>query len=167
MLTLSITFGAERRTEDHSMSSLRNDFLDRALVVPTMATGGAAFFTSAEAGQNGIAGRAGGVEVNDTSKSPVADADGIVSIEEPRTALATIRRKKTKPAPERLPWFDPWRGARGPALRSLVVTIRDALDKHEKTSGDRRRARRPDDQRRYESAVETVVANLAQRHRQR
>jgi hypothetical protein len=99
--------------------------------------------------------------VNDTSKSPVADPDGIVSIEERRTALATISRKKTKPAPERLPWFDPWRGARGPAQRSLVATIRDALDKHEKDAGERQRARRPDDQSRYEIAVETVVANLA------
>jgi hypothetical protein len=72
------------------------------------------------------------------------------------------RNKATKKAPpERLPWFDQWRGARGPALRSLVVTIRAALDKYEKTTGDRRRARRPDDQRRYEIAVETVVANLA------
>ena len=48
--------------------------------------------------------------MNDTSKSPVADAGCIVFIEQPGTALATIRRKKTKPAPERLPWFDPWRG---------------------------------------------------------
>ena len=39
--------------------------------------------------------------------------------------------------------------------------LRDALDKHEKTTGERRRARRPDDQRRYEIAVETVVANLS------
>jgi hypothetical protein len=99
--------------------------------------------------------------VNAASKSPVADADGIVCIQEARTALATIRRKKTKPAPERLPWFDPCRGARGPALRSLVLTIKDAVDKHEQTVGDRRRARRLDDQRRYEIAVETVVANPA------
>jgi hypothetical protein len=72
-----------------------------------------------------------------------------------------MKKSKKKPQPERLPWFDQWRGARGPALRSLVVTIRDALDKREKTTGDRKRARRPDDQRRYEIAVETAVANLA------
>jgi hypothetical protein len=72
------------------------------------------------------------------------------------------RNKATKkPPPERLPWFDQWRGARGAALRSLVVTIRVALAEHEKTTGDRKRERRPDDQRRYEIAVETVVANLA------
>ena len=39
--------------------------------------------------------------------------------------------------------------------------IRYALAEHEKTTGDRKRARRPDDQRRYEIAVETVVANLS------
>ena len=66
-----------------------------------------------------------------------------------------------KPPPERLPWFDQWRGARGPALRSLVVTIREALAEHEKTTGDRKRERRPDDRRRYEIAVETVVSNLS------
>jgi hypothetical protein len=42
-----------------------------------------------------------------------------------------------------------------------VVTIRDALAEREKTTGDRKRERRPDDQRRYEIAVETVVSNLA------
>jgi hypothetical protein len=72
------------------------------------------------------------------------------------------RNKATKkPPPERLPWFDQWRGTRGGALRSLVVTIRDALAEREKTTGDRKRERRPDDQRRYEIAVETVVSNLA------
>jgi hypothetical protein len=72
------------------------------------------------------------------------------------------RNKATKkPPPERLPWFDQWRGARGPALRSLVVTIREVLDKQEKAVGERKRTRRPDDGRRYEIAVETVVANLA------
>jgi hypothetical protein len=42
-----------------------------------------------------------------------------------------------------------------------VVTIRDAVDQHEKTTCDRKRTRRRDDQRRYEIAVETVVANLS------
>jgi hypothetical protein len=46
-------------------------------------------------------------------------------------------------------------------VHSLVVTIRDALGKREKTTGDGRRARRQDDQRHHEIAVETVVANLA------
>ena len=98
--------------------------------------------------------------MNDTSKSPVADADDIVSIEEPRTDLPNIRRRKTKPLPERLRWFDAWRAARGPALRSVVATIGKALDKHERDAAERKRARRADDQRRYEIAVETVVANL-------
>ena len=72
------------------------------------------------------------------------------------------RNKATKKPPsERLPWFDQWCGARGPALRSLVATIREALDRHENAAGERQRARRADDQRRYEIAVETVVANLA------
>jgi hypothetical protein len=66
-----------------------------------------------------------------------------------------------KPPPERLRWFDQWRGARGPALRSLVATIREALDEHEKAAGERKRTRPADVQRRYEIAVETVVANLA------
>jgi hypothetical protein len=83
------------------------------------------------------------------------------SDDQPRQPAPIGKSKKTKTEPERLPWFDQWRGARGPALRSLVVTIRDALDNHEKTNGDCRRARRPDDQRRYEIAVETVLANLA------
>jgi hypothetical protein len=43
----------------------------------------------------------------------------------------------------------------------LVATVREALDKHEKTAGERQRTRRADDQRRYGIAVETVVANLA------
>ena len=80
------------------------------------------------------------------------------SDDQPRQPAPTGKSTKTKPEPERLPWFDQWRGARGPALRSVLVTIRDALDKHEKTAGDRKRARRPDDQRRYQIAVETVVA---------
>ena len=68
-----------------------------------------------------------------------------------------------KPPPQRFPWFDQWRGARGPALRSLVATVREVLDKHEKAAGGRQRARRADDQGRHEIAVETVVANLAHR----
>jgi hypothetical protein len=71
----------------------------------------------------------------------------------------TTARKK--PPPQRFPWFDQWRGARGPALRSLVATVREVLDKHEKAAGGRQRARRADDQGRHEIAVETVVANLA------
>jgi hypothetical protein len=47
----------------------------------------------------------------------------------------------------------PMAGARGPALRSLVVTIREAFDKHEKAAGERKRTRRADDQRRYRIAV--------------
>jgi hypothetical protein len=66
-----------------------------------------------------------------------------------------------KPAPQRLPWFDQWRGARGPALRSLVATISEVLNKHDSAAGGRQRARRADDQRRYQIAIETVVANLA------
>jgi hypothetical protein len=66
-----------------------------------------------------------------------------------------------KPPPQRFPWFDEWRGARGRALRGLVTIIREALDKHEKAVGERKRARRSDDSRRYEIAVETVVSNLA------
>jgi hypothetical protein len=78
-----------------------------------------------------------------------------------RPSYPSAAVKGIKPAPERLPWFDQWRGARGPALRSLVATIREALDRHENAAGERQRARRADDQRRYEIAVETVVANLA------
>lgn len=70
-----------------------------------------------------------------------------------------MNKATKKPPPERLPWFDQLRGARGAALRSLVVIIRDALAEQENTTGDRKRERRPDDQRRYEIAVETVVAN--------
>jgi hypothetical protein len=66
-----------------------------------------------------------------------------------------------KPPPQRFHWFDEWRGARGPALRSLVTIIREALDKQEKAVGKRKRKRRLDDGRRYEIVVETVVANLA------
>ena len=65
----------------------------------------------------------------------------------------TRGRATKKPAPARLPWFDPWRGARGPALRSLVATIREALDKRENVADERQRARRAGDQRRYEIAV--------------
>ncbi len=72
-----------------------------------------------------------------------------------------MKKPTKKPAPERWSWFDQWRGARGPALRTLVATIRATLNAHEKAAGERQRARRPDDQRRYEIAVETVVANLA------
>jgi hypothetical protein len=82
------------------------------------------------------------------------------SIVASRQPLARNKATK-KPPPDRLPWFDQWRGARGAALRSLVLTIRDALAEREKTTGDRKRERRPDDQRRYEIAVETVVVNLA------
>ena len=42
-----------------------------------------------------------------------------------------------------------------------MTIIREALDKHEKAVGGRKRTRRLDDGRRYEIAVETVVANLA------
>jgi hypothetical protein len=45
---------------------------------------------------------------------------------------------KTKTEPERLPWFDQWRGARGPALRSLVAIVREVLDKHEKARVERK-----------------------------
>jgi hypothetical protein len=69
--------------------------------------------------------------------------------------------RRIKPPPERLRWLDQWRGARGPALRSLVATICEALGGHENAAGERQRARRAADQRRYEIAVETVVANLA------
>ena len=42
-----------------------------------------------------------------------------------------------------------------------MATIGEALDQYEKSNGERRRARRELDQRRYEIAVETVIANLA------
>jgi hypothetical protein len=82
------------------------------------------------------------------------------SDDQPRQPAPIGKSTKTKPEPERLPWFDQWRGARGPALRSLVATVREVLDKHEKAAGERQRVRRVGDQRRYGIAVETVVANL-------
>ena len=91
---------------------------------------------------------------------PTADADDAVPIQ-PHQHVSLGRRPRKKAPPERLPWFDQWRGARGPALRSLVTTIRDALDKHETAKGHRKRTRRHDDQRIHEIAVETVIANLA------
>ena len=93
-------------------------------------------------------------------RSSIADAGDETVLIEPQQ-LVSRRRPPKKPPPERLSWFDQWRGARGPALRSLVATIKETLDKHEKAVGERQRARRPYDQRRYEIAVETVVANLA------
>jgi hypothetical protein len=42
---------------------------------------------------------------------------------QPRQPVPTGKPTKTKPAPERLPWFDQWRDARGPALGSLVAAI--------------------------------------------
>jgi hypothetical protein len=83
------------------------------------------------------------------------------SDDQPRQSIPTGKSTKTKPKPERLPWFDQWRGAWGPALRSLVATLREVLDNHEKAAGERQRERRVGDQRRYGIAVETVVANLA------
>jgi hypothetical protein len=78
---------------------------------------------------------------------PTADADDAVSIE-PHQHVSLGGRLKKKAPPERLPWFDHWRGAQGPALRSLLATIRETLDEHEKAEGQRQKARRPDDQRR-------------------
>jgi hypothetical protein len=66
-----------------------------------------------------------------------------------------------KHAPERWPWFDGWRCARGPSLRSLVERIAEAVSHHEKATGNRKRARRADDLSRFESALEVVIANLA------
>ena len=64
--------------------------------------------------------RAGRVEV---TMDEVEIDRSIVASRQPRAGNKATK----KPPPERLPWFDQWRGARGPALRSLVVTIRDAL----------------------------------------
>ena len=96
-----------------------------------------------------------------TIRFPVAHPDHDTVSIQPQQIASLIRRRRKKFPPERLPWFDQWLAARGPTLRSLVSTARDALGKHEKDNGARRRARREDDQRRYEIAVETVVANLA------
>jgi len=91
----------------------------------------------------------------------IADTDDDAVLIEPQQLVSPSRPPKKKPPPERLRWFDQWRGARGPALRSLVAAVMQALDNHEKDAGERQRARRPNDQGRYEILVETVVANLA------
>ncbi|MBS9478995.1 hypothetical protein [Ancylobacter radicis] len=63
--------------------------------------------------------------------------------------------------PERHRWFDDWRGARGPALRKLVVDITGEVEALERAKGARKRARKAVDQSRFEVAVEVVVSNLA------
>jgi hypothetical protein len=93
--------------------------------------------------------------------NPVETLTADHSDDPPHQPAPTGKSAKTKPKPERLPWFDQWRGARGPALRSLVATVLEDLGKHEKAAGERKRERRVGDQRRYEIAVETVIANLA------
>lgn len=63
--------------------------------------------------------------------------------------------------PERHRWLDPWRGARGLALRNLVSETASTIRHHEGTLRLRERARRPADQVNHLAAVEVVVANLA------
>jgi hypothetical protein len=58
-------------------------------------------------------------------------------------------------------WFDDWRGARGPALKALVADVLAMVAAHEQEAGARKRARRPEDRKHHETAVEAVVANLA------
>ncbi len=58
-------------------------------------------------------------------------------------------------------WFDPWRGARGTALRNLVREFAVAIDIHELTNGLRARRRKAVDQEHHAAAIEIVVANIA------
>ena len=71
-----------------------------------------------------------------------------------------MRRPKL-PEPQRHAWFDDWRGASGEPLKALVATIRASLEAFEVTSGSRKRKRRAVDQRHFETAVVSVVANLS------
>ena len=67
----------------------------------------------------------------------------------------------TSPTPARHRWLDDWRGARGPALRTLVSAITAEVEALEERTGARKRRRKEADQRRFEVAVEVVVSNLA------
>ena len=58
---------------------------------------------------------------------------------------------------QRDPWFDPWLVPVGASLISLADNLQDVLEGRER----RKRARKPDDQRRFTASVRAVVANLA------
>lgn len=58
-------------------------------------------------------------------------------------------------------WFDQWLIARGEPLKELVAATARSLEFHEEKTAARKRARRSDDQKRWESMVEALVCNLA------
>ncbi|RFB78316.1 hypothetical protein [Methylovirgula sp. 4M-Z18] len=62
---------------------------------------------------------------------------------------------------ERLPWFDKWLAIKGTSLHTLAATVKAALAQLEKGNSKRERARKPNDQRRYDDMVESTVANMA------
>lgn len=72
-----------------------------------------------------------------------------------------VPMSKHSQPPERHRWFDDWRGAKGPALRKLVVDITAEVEALERATGARKRSRKAVDQRHFEVAVEVVVSNLA------
>ncbi|ACL61570.1 hypothetical protein [Methylobacterium nodulans] len=63
--------------------------------------------------------------------------------------------------PTRHRWFDDFRGAKAPRLLSLVQQVTAQVDEHEKVHEPRKHVRRQEDQRRHETAIEAIVANLA------
>jgi hypothetical protein len=67
--------------------------------------------------------------------------------------------EETKESSDR--WFDQWLIARGKPLKELVDATAWSLEFHEKKTEARKRARRSDDQKRWETMVEALVCNLA------
>jgi hypothetical protein len=58
-------------------------------------------------------------------------------------------------------WFDQWLVARGEPLKELVAATVSFLEFHEQKTEARKRARRQDDRKRWETMVEMLVCNLA------
>ena len=87
--------------------------------------------------------------------TPMLDkTNGLETNDEPQPQSVA---NKEPPKPVQHRWFDQWLIARGEPLKELVRKIAQIVESREQ----RKRARRPDDERSHSRMVEGVVCNLA------
>ncbi|WP_072368989.1 hypothetical protein [Hyphomicrobium sp. NDB2Meth4] len=76
-------------------------------------------------------------------------------------SITDTPRRRKKQEPQRYQWFDQWLIAKSGPLKKLVDATVNFVDHHERHTGARKRARRPQDHQHHVQRIEAIVCNLA------